>query len=259
MERRKSDKRFYFGVILIAVGVILILERLNLIPESMADMLISWQMLLVGIGVLSLIGGNRTAGTVMIVIGGTFMIPELITVPHEIRRIYWPLILVAIGVVILMRQRDHRKLSFSSGSGANGTDPVSNGTNNDASKSADSAYTSDSFNSFDDFVIFGGREIFVTSQALSGGKATSIFGGIEFDLRKASLQPGGAVIDCVSVFGGCGFKIPMDWNVRNEVTTIFGAFTDKRGDTYNDRYYDPSKTLVIKGISMFGGIEVKHF
>ena len=57
MERKRSDKRFYFGVLLIAVGVILILERLNLIPETMADALISWQMLLVGIGILSLIGG----------------------------------------------------------------------------------------------------------------------------------------------------------------------------------------------------------
>jgi len=252
MESRKSDKRFYFGVILIAVGVILILERLNLIPESMADMLISWQMLLVGVGVLSLIGGNRTAGTVMIVIGATFMIPELITVPHEVRRIYWPLILVAIGVSILLRRRDHQKLD-------KGNDPINTNPNGNATSSPNSGYTTDSFNTFDDFVIFGGREIFVNSQALTGGKATSIFGGIEFDLRKASLQPGGAVIDCVSVFGGCGFKIPMDWNVRNEVTTIFGAFTDKRGDTYNDRYYDPSKTLVIKGISLFGGIEVKHF
>jgi predicted membrane protein len=252
MGRRKSDKRFYFGVILIVVGVILILERLNLIPESMADMLISWQMLLIGIGVLSLIGGNRTAGTILIVIGGTFLIPELITVPHEIRRIYWPLILVGIGIGILMRQRDHQKLE-------KGNDPIVTVPNDNSSGPSGSSYSSNSFNTFDDFVIFGGREIFVNSQALIGGKATSIFGGIEFDLRKASLQPGGAVIDCVSVFGGCGFKIPMDWNVRNEVTTIFGAFTDKRGETYSDRYYDPSKTLVIKGVSIFGGIEVKHF
>jgi predicted membrane protein len=242
MERRGSDKRFYFGVILIALGVILILERLNLIPESVADMLISWQMLLVGIGILSLIGGNRTAGTILIVIGGTFMIPELITVPHEIRQIYFPLILVAIGIVILFRQRGPHKLQFSKEN-----EPVN------------IVPPGDTFNTFDDFVIFGGREIFVNSQALAGGKATSIFGGIEFDLRKANLQPGGAIIDCVSVFGGCGFKIPMDWNVRNEVTTIFGAFTDKRGDTYSEKYYDPSKTIVIKGVSIFGGIEVKHF
>lgn len=240
MERRGSDKRLYFGVILIFLGVILILERLNLIPESLADMLISWQMLLVGIGVLSLIGGNRTAGTILIVIGTFFMVPELITVPHEIRRIYWPLILVVIGVAILFRQRgSHRPLPES--------DPVLD------------VPDGDSFNSFDDFVIFGGREIFINSQALAGGKATSIFGGIEFDLRKSKLRPGGAVIDCVSVFGGCEFKIPMDWNVRNEVTTLFGAFTDKRGDTYSDKYYDPSKTIVIKGVSIFGGIEVKHF
>lgn len=240
MERRGSDKRLYFGVILIALGVILILERLNLIPESVADLLISWQMLLIGIGALSLIGGNRTAGTILIVIGGTFMIPELITVPHEVRRIYWPLILVAIGVAILMRKRDHRPLEAAS-------EPIPN------------APIDGSGNTFDDFVIFGGREIFINSQNLAGGKATSIFGGIEFDLRRAGLQPGGAVIDCVSVFGGCGFKIPMDWNVRNEVTTIFGAFTDKRGETYSDRYYDPSKTIVIKGVSIFGGVEVKHF
>lgn len=240
MERRGSDKRLYFGIILIALGVILILERLNLIPESVSDMLISWQMLLVGFGVLSLIGGNRTAGTILIVVGGMFMIPELITVPHEIRRIYWPLILVAIGVAILFRRRDHQKIEPQ-------FEPVQDVTNE---KSMDV---------FDDFVIFGGREIFVNSQALAGGKATSIFGGIEFDLRKANLRPGGAVIDCVSVFGGCGFKIPMDWNVRNEVTTIFGAFTDKRGETYSDKYYDPSKTIVIKGVSIFGGVEVKHF
>jgi len=240
MEYRKNDKRFYFGIILIVLGVILILERLNLIPDVMADLLISWQMLLVGIGVLSLIGGNRTSGTILIVIGSVFMIPELVTVPHEIRRIYWPLILVAIGVTLLFRHKRNPSIP-----GKNEPEVFSQGDNT-------ATY-------FDDFVIFGGREIFINSQQLAGGKATSIFGGIEFDLRKASLRNGGAVVDCVSVFGGCGFKIPMDWNVKNEVTTIFGAFTDKRGETYSDRYYDPSKTILIKGVSIFGGIEVKHF
>ena len=247
MEQANSNKRFYFGIILIVVGVIMIFEKLNLIPESVSDLLISWQMLLVGIGILSLIGGNRTGGTILIVIGTFFMVPELIDVPYEIRQIYWPLILVAIGIALLLRHRDRQSIIAKGPAGVN--TPVE----------YEMIPNDNTHNTFDDFVIFGGREVFINSQAFAGGKATSIFGGMEFDLRKASMIPGGAVIDCVSVFGGCGFKIPMDWNVRNEVTTLFGAFTDKRGDTFNERYYDPSKTVVIKGVSIFGGIEVKHF
>jgi len=248
MERGNINKRLYVGVILIAVGFILILEKLNLIPESVSDLLISWQMLLVGIGILSLIGGNRTAGTILVLIGGIFMIPELFTVPDEFREIYKPLILVAIGVALILRHRDYNHNSITSGG---------NGTKSPLE--VEMIPNDNSHNTFDDFVIFGGRELFINSQNFAGGKATSIFGGMEIDLRKANMVPGGAVIDCVSVFGGCGIKIPMDWNVRNEVATIFGGFTDKRGDTYNERYYDPSKTIVIKGVSIFGGIEVKHF
>ena len=248
MEQKNINKRFYFGVILIAVGFIMILEKLEIIPDSVSDVLISWQMLLIGIGVISLVGGNRTGGTILIMIGGFFMLTELVDVPEEIRKIYWPLILVAIGAALLLRHRNIKNNPIASGTtGVNTPLEYEMNSNNN------------SHNTFDDFGIFGGREVFINSQNFTGGKATSIFGGMEFDLRKANMSPGGAMIDCVSIFGGCGFKIPMDWNVRNEVATIFGAFTDKRGDTYSEKYYDPSKTILIKGISIFGGIEVKHF
>jgi len=236
MERR-SDKRLYVGIILIVLGIILILDKLNLIPESMADLLISWPMLLIGIGILSFIGGNRPAGTILVVIGGFFMFPDFIE--------YWPVVLIAVGIALLFN-KGHNAIAS----------PVSGVK---TPLEYESVPNDNMHNTFDDFVIFGGREVFINSQNFAGGKATSIFGGMEFDLRKANMIPGGALIDCVSIFGGCGFKIPMDWNVRNEVTTIFGAFTDKRGETYSEKYYDPSKTIVIKGISIFGGIEVKHF
>lgn len=251
MEQRKSDKRFYFGVILIGMGLVLILEKLNLIPDSVVDVLISFPMLLIVIGSFSYIGGNMRAGILLMVAGGLFLIPRFLDDESErlLRNITFPLLLVALGMVLLLRQRNginnsRFNLNFHKSNPAEPEMEIINDT---------------SHNTFDDFVIFGGREIFINSQAFAGGKATSIFGGMEFDLRKATMGPGGAVIDCVSVFGGCGFKIPMDWNVRNEVTTLFGAFTDKRGETFNERYYDPSKTVVIKGVSIFGGVEVKHF
>ena len=229
-----SNKRLMFGLFLIALGGFWMLVKLNLIPPVWDDILISWQMLLIGIGIFSLIGGNRTAGTVLIVIGGFFLIPEVMNIPYELRRIGWPLLIIGIGVVLLVSQ--HRK----------GTFPHPPGIEEKG------------MNFFDDFVIFGGREIFVNSQNFFGGKITAIFGGAEYDLRQAKLSQNGAVIDCVSIFGGSGFKVPPEWNIKNEVTTVFGAFSDKRSVSAHDIIYDPEKTLIIKGFSAFGGVEVKY-
>ena len=230
---QKGNKRFYLGVVLIVVGVILILQRLNLIPWDLADLLISWQMLLIAIGLFLIIGGNRVGGLILVAIGGFFILPEFVHVPHEFRRIYWPLVLVIIGAALLFRHK---------------------GCNRQIKEGP----ADKSFDQFDDFVIFGGREIFINTQELKGGRSTSIFGGIENDFRKAQLSPQGAVIDCLCVFGGTGLKVPLDWNVRNEVTAIFGGVTDKRGDTYREGNLDPSKTIVIKGVIVFGGVEIKH-
>ncbi len=235
MERgSSSNKRILFGVFLIALGLFWILVKLNLIPKVWDDVLISWQMLLIGIGIFSLIGGNRTAGTILIVIGGFFLLPEVMTIPYELRRIGWPLLIIGIGVALLITQHRRHQLAPHPEQEQHG------------------------MNYFDDFVIFGGREIFVNSQSFYGGKISTMFGGAEYDLRQATLSPNGAIIDCVSVFGGCGFKVPPDWNVKNDVTTIFGAFSDKRGVTAHDIHFDPEKTLVIKGFSAFGGVEIKY-
>lgn len=228
-----SSKRIYFGVFLIAIGAFWILEKLDLIPPIWDDILISWQMLLIAIGVFSVIGGNRTTGTVLIVIGGFFLIPEIVTIPYELRKIGWPLLIIGIGVVLLVTHRKRNEPRI--------PEPGKFG-----------------MDYFDDFVIFGGREVFVNSLNFYGGKITTIFGGAEYDLRQATLSPNGAVIDSVSIFGGCGFKVPPDWTVKNEVTAVFGGFTDKRGSTFQHVSSDPSKTLVIKGFTAFGGVEVKH-
>lgn len=236
MEKQQvSNKRIYLGIFLIAIGGFWILERLNLIPDVWDDILISWQMLLIGIGVFSLIGGNRTTGTILIVIGGFFLIPEITTIPYELRQIGWPILIIGLGVVLLLTHGRKKDQPNFNSTGSAGLDY------------------------FDDFVIFGGREVFVDSQNFYGGKTTSMFGGAEYDLRQAKLSQNGAVVDCVSVFGGCSLKVPPDWNVKNEVTAIFGAFTDKRGSSINQVGTDPTKTLVVKGFAAFGGVEVKHF
>ena len=230
-----SNKRVSFGILLIVLGGFWVLERLGLIPDFLDDILISWQMLLIGIGIFSLIGGNKTPGAVLIVIGGFFLIPEIVTIPYELRRIGWPLVIIAIGIVLLIthgRKKAEQPPTIESGN--------------------------HEMDYFDDFVIFGGREVFVNSQNFYGGKTTSMFGGAEYDMRQAQLAENGAVVDCVNVFGACEFKVPPDWTVKNEVTAIFGAFSDKRGSSFNQTAANPAKILIIKGFSMFGAIEIKY-
>ena len=237
MDNRGSEnKRVYLGIFLIAIGGLWILERLNFIPDAWEDIFISWQMLLIGIGVFSIIGGNKTTGTVLILVGSFFLIDEVYEIPRTIRQIGWPVIIISIGVIMLVTHGRRKNEPF---------------INTEKSKQG--------MDYFDDFVIFGGREIFINSLHFVGGKTTSMFGGTEYDLRQAQLSENGALIECVSVFGGCSFKVPPDWTIKNEVTAVFGAFTDKRGSTFGQIISNPSKTLIIRGFSAFGGVEIKHF
>ncbi len=228
----QTNRRLLFGVILIAIGGVWILQQMGIIPPVLREILISWQMLLVIIGIFSLINGNEVAGWVLILIGGVFIVPELIDVPWKLKRLAWPVLLITLGVILIMRHKKRPEII------------------------PDTADLQLDY--FDDFVIFGGREIVINSQNLIGGKSTAIFGGSEYDMRVAKLSPDGAVVDCVSVFGGSTFKIPPDWAVKNEVSTIFGAFTDKRGNVVPD-HRELSKTIVFRGFTAFGGIEIKNF
>lgn len=228
-----SNSRISFGLFLIAFGAFWILIKLDLIPPSLSDILISWQMLLIGIGIFSLIGGNRTAGTILILIGGFFLIDRMPIIPDELRRIGWPLLIIGIGVALIFTHKQRSRPPL--------PDKNKMGTEY-----------------FDDFVIFGGREILINCDRFLGGKITSIFGGAEYDFRQSVLSENGAVVDCLCIFGGSSFKVPPDWTVKNEITTIFGAYTDKRGMSVHEMNYSPSKTLVLKGFCAFGGVEVKY-
>jgi predicted membrane protein len=228
-----ADRRFMFGLFLIVVGFLWVLIRLDVIPYGWTDVLISWQMLLIAIGIFSFIAGNRTAGVILMAIGGYFLVDELIIIPPIVRQLGWPILIIAVGITLLFAHNRSKTNAV--------LEPSAN--NSDF---------------FDDFVIFGGKEIFVNSQKFLGGKITAIFGGVDYDFREAILSENGATIDCLCLFGGTGFKLPPDWSVKNEINTVFGGFSDKRKSSVHNVSKDFSKTLVVKGFCAFGGVEVKY-
>ena len=86
---------------------------------------------------------------------------------------------------------------------------------------------------------------------------TAVFGGSKINLSNASVVAGQIpVIDVFAMFGGTEIIVPEDWTVKLEISAIFGGFSDKRKSVINV-VNNPDKTLVVKGMVLFGGGEIK--
>jgi len=110
----------------------------------------------------------------------------------------------------------------------------------------------------DDVAIFGGGTRIVTSENFQGGNITAVFGGSEIILKGCKLAEGTTSIDILAVFGGTTIVVPSDWNVVMNVTSIFGGFSNK-GIKDPNAQVDLSRTLIVKGLVVFGGGELKTF
>ena len=85
----------------------------------------------------------------------------------------------------------------------------------------------------------------------TGGTISSVFGGVDLDLRQSDIQDG-AVIELFVLFGGVDIIVPNDVAIKNEVTAILGGVDDKTIPGAKAK-----KTLYIRGECFFGGIELK--
>ncbi|PST82162.1 hypothetical protein C7T94_15275 [Pedobacter yulinensis] len=104
--------------------------------------------------------------------------------------------------------------------------------------------------------IFGGSHQKVFSKSFSGGEVVAVFGGCDINMSQADIQ-GVVVLEIVAVCGGVKLVVPSGWQVKSEITAIMGGVDDKRGMAPFTEA--SSKILVIKGLALFGGVEIKNF
>jgi len=233
MNSNNQNRTLGIGLLIIAIGLVILLHRLNVFSPWLEDVLISWQMLLIVIGVWNLFfNQSKVAGFILIAVGGFFLIPDLFILPHDFRRNFWPLLLIVVGVFILFRAFPKK------------TPPSFN------------PVTGDPMEVIDETNIFSGSEKRIASQNFRGGKITSIFGGSEIDFTASHLAEGTNVLEVFYMFGGSSITVPNDWVVVNKVTSILGGFSDKR-NVKPTQTPDTGKTLIIQGFVMFGGGEIK--
>lgn len=94
----------------------------------------------------------------------------------------------------------------------------------------------------------------ISSQAFKGGEINAFMGGVELDLTQADIGDEEAVLVVFALMGGIEIKVPRTWTVSAHVTPFMGAMEDKTDSSQAD----PGKHLVVRGFVMMGGIEVSN-
>ncbi len=234
LHQHSNTSRIWSGLIILVVGLVFLLKNLGLyIP----DWVVSWPMLLIIIGLL--VGYKRRFNgggwLVLLLIGGFFM-TERVT-DYDFSKYYFAIAFIVIGLFLIFKPKSRKKEVWI----AKWKDKFDDKTDNDI---------------LDSVNVFGGSHQYVYSKNFKGGDVTAIFGGSDINLTQADFNDT-VTLDLVAIFGGVKIIIPPDWEVKSEVTAIFGGIDDKRAAAQLG--VGPRKILVLKGVALFGGVDIRNF
>lgn len=228
-----SNNRPIIGVVLVLAGLFLVLRNTGIFPDFIDHVVFSWPMLLVTIGLVMTLGSTeKTAGIIVMAVGGFFMIPRIFQETFHMYNMFWPSIFIIVGIIFIVSRR--KGWNSVSSKGITGDDYI-------------------------DYVnVFSGGERQIVSENFKGGRISAVFGGLDLDLTKSKLAPGRNELEIACVFGGATIIVPDTWYVTIEVTPVLGGFSDTR-KIVPGRTVDSTSQLVIKGAVVFGGGEVKSY
>lgn len=240
MHKKSDLVHFFIGGVLIFLGLVFFLENTDMIHFPFQYYIFSWPSIFLFIGIIMLLKStNKGFGFILLSIGVLGMLTRIFPSLY-LGDMIIPLILLAIGLLIIFKRhskfggpgkfKDHRNMR----TGSTSKDKI------------------------EEVNIFGGGAKTITSENFMGGDVCAFFGGSELDLTRSKMAPGDNVLDIVALFGGVELYIPQNWNVKVEVFSLFGGFSDKRR-LEPDSIEDLESTLIIQGVVIFGGGEIKSF
>jgi hypothetical protein len=220
------------GLFIMIAGILMGLERLHVLDPIGVFRL--WPSLLVATGGAMLVTRNdrkgRFWGWTLLLLGGWLLLNTLGIIRVGFWALFWPLVLVYLGVKIVTQ-------AMSAGGGTGST----SGGNLVA--------------------IMGEAKRANTDKPFRGTQMTAIMGGCQLDLRQAVLGPGEeASVDVLAVMGGHEIWVPTGWAVISDIVPIMGGVEDKRLSPLPaaTATSDAPPKLVLRGYLVMGGLTIKN-
>ena len=231
---------FATAAVFIIVGLLFLGRNFGVIDPSLFHILVSWQMLLIVVGVVNLIKRHLVGGCITIAVGTYFLLPEITGIEQEWLGMFWPVFLILIGILILFRPKHNR-------------------FKHQRWEDRRVEYAKETYHSEDGFVVsdntFGSVQQIVLDPVFRGAQIKNVFGGTVLDLRRTKLDAPQTFIDVDCTFGGVEIYLPSDWNLQTQIDAFIGGSDDKRYNTSIE--IDKEHALVVRGKVTFGGIEFK--
>lgn len=250
-NRTKNNRVYRVGV-----GLLILLIGFNFLLRNFGihtfDWLFSWHMFLLVLGLIIGVKRDFKGGgwLALVLIGSYFTLQDL--TDYNFSRYALPLGLSALGLYLIFSPKAGRpkKNRFQNYNPVNTYESTGSETGQTVPPNAVDSDVIDSVN------VFSGAHHNIVSKNLKGGEIVAVFGGCDLNLTHADFE-GTIVIDVVAIFGGVKIIIPPSWEVKTEVTVVFGGIDDKRAlMPYNG---EVRKIVILKGVALFGGVDIRNF
>lgn len=255
------------GIVLLVVGAGLLLKQFDsyFIPHWLFD----WPMWLILLGVFIGARSNfhKSSSIILIIVGVVLLISDNVNHSEDV---VWPLAIIAFGLWMILRRHSpndknewgrkyQNKWDWRFHAGATpdpNNPPVSDTTYTEVPPAGQQGYRPTGDDWLDATSVFGGVKKSVLSKDFKGGEIVNVFGGAEIDFTQADIN-GRVMIDITQIFGGVKIIVPSNWQVVPDVAAVFASVDDKRIKSTVAPNSD--KILMLKGVSIFAGIDIRSF
>jgi Domain of unknown function (DUF5668) len=288
----------WVGLIILGVGVALLLESSGWV--AFRDLVRFWPLILIVAGGMRIgrakFPSARAFGFFLLISGVIFLLGNLGVVRLN-WNLFWPAILILMGIKHLMRNFDPpapataaasaqqpgapppppqppppaNPLGDWNTSSRGGPETPTSGprATNDVpppprpeyvGASAPGPHTTTTLGPdvyLHEYCIFTGGRRRIVSDNFRGGELVAAFGGIDVDLRNCIMGGYEATIDVNAAFGGCTIRVPLNWYVDMRVVAAFGGSSNKTIPPRGGPGQRIPK-LTITGSAAFGGVVVEN-